>query len=435
MVGAVTHNMPHVMQQSTRFKQRARLGRKMVHRLKLIEEKQAHLAHVLGVREVEGQGRQPPRKTFHPRKQLTRLRVVALPPLLRKRLPRNLLQQSLANAHARHHHPAHIQITPERQQDQRCHSHHVCPVASHAERLHPAGHIAPKNSVQPVPQERQIQRRQAVLARAGREGCQHFCIPAACHGDRFREIRPHRQTGFQQRPHISPHLFRLHRPDDAANLESGHQPHGSRRQLRTLLHRMLAQQGDLQAPAAEINDAAQRSVRTERAEHPFPAQPGLFRTADHLKPEPGLSPDSADERATILRFARGARCNRAIFRHTKFVHQRSEMPEGLPGFLESFFAEAMPQKNTFAQPQGIALRVQRFDVQSRIGAHDGESDGVRAGVNGRDVNRLRHAGFTARDAGGPRTASTSSREFPETRQSFAAVVCSPRARSPRRPAR
>jgi hypothetical protein len=53
----------------------------------------------------------------------------------------------------------------------------------------------------------------------------------------------------------------------------------------------------------------------------------------------------------------------------------------------------MANENTFTETQGVSLIVERFNVEGRVGTRNGQAHGVGAGVNGSDVNRLRHLGF------------------------------------------
>src|SRR5207253_8580166 len=76
--------------------------------------------------------------------------------------------------------------------------------------------------------------------------------------------------------------------------------------------------------------------------------------------------------------------------HSEFVHDVVKMAERFCGLLENILTEVLSKKNTLTQPQRVALRLQRFDVQSGMGARHRKAHGVRAGVDRRDVDRLRH---------------------------------------------
>jgi hypothetical protein len=102
---------------------------------------------------------------------------------------------------------------------------------------------------------------------------------------------------------------------------------------------------------------------------------------------------SANKCSAVLRFAGGAGGHRAITRHAEFIHHFAEMAEGLRGFLENLFAEAVAQENAFAQTQRIAFLVHRFDIERGISPRHGQAEGVGAGVDSGNVNRVRHFGI------------------------------------------
>jgi hypothetical protein len=67
-----------------------------------------------------------------------------------------------------------------------------------------------------------------------------------------------------------------------------------------------------------------------------------------------------------------------------------KMTKGFDTFLEDFFAKAMADENAFAEAERKTFVDERFDIESRKGADDGQADGVGAGVDGGDVDRLGH---------------------------------------------
>jgi hypothetical protein len=66
------------------------------------------------------------------------------------------------------------------------------------------------------------------------------------------------------------------------------------------------------------------------------------------------------------------------------------MAKGLDTLFEDFFAEAVADENSFAEPEGKAFVDEGFDVESGEGADDGQADGVGAGVDGGNVNGIGH---------------------------------------------
>src|SRR4029077_4391374 len=174
-------------------------------------------------------------------------------------------------------------------------------------------------------------------------------VAAKGDGDAFREVWPRRQARLQQRAHVSAYLLRLRGANYAGKGQRGHQANGADGQLRVLLNRMVAEDVDLQAAAAEVRDAARRRFRSERCDGRFPSQPRFFRSADYLERDACLLFDLPDEGVAIARFAGSAGGHGAITRHAKFVHHFLEMAKRFHTLLESIFAETMAQEYAFAE--------------------------------------------------------------------------------------
>ena len=146
-----------------------------------------------------------------------------------------------------------------------------------------------------------------------------------------------------------------------------------------------------------------RGLRAESGNDGFATEARFFQRADDFESDIGFGFYLADESIAIAGFAGGGSGNGAIAGDAKFVHDLAKMAEGLEGFSNQLFTKPVTKKNAFAEAQGVALVMQRFNVQSGIGTGNGETDGVRTGVNGRDMNRLRHCGGSApemREGGG-----------------------------------
>src|SRR5450432_1913358 len=169
--------------------------------------------------------------------------------------------------------------------------------------------------------------------------------------------------------------------------------------MGALLDGAVAQNGEFQAAAAKIDDAARQGFGAQSGEDGFAAETGFFRGADDFQGDAGFLPDSAEESVAVTGFARGAGGYRAIFGYAEVVHDFFKMGKGFYGFLEKFFAEAVAQENAFSQAKRVALVVKSFDVESGIGAGHGEAHGVGAGVDGGDIYRIRHGGSLAPEMG------------------------------------
>src|ERR1700730_1044720 len=158
--------------------------------------------------------------------------------------------------------------------------------------------------------------------------------------------------------------------------------------MGALLDLAVTQNAQFQAAAAEVDDAARRRFRTQSGEDRFPAEAGLFRGIDYLERNSGLLFNSANEGVAIARFPGGAGGHGTVLCYAELIHGFFEITESLDGLFEEFFAEAVANENTFAEAQGVALIVEWFNVEGRVGASNRQAHGVRAGVDGSDVDRL-----------------------------------------------
>src|SRR5208337_1293033 len=82
--------------------------------------------------------------------------------------------------------------------------------------------------------QRDFERGKSFLARARRHIRQRFGVAAQRNRHFVGQIQAVRQTRFQQRAHVTPHLFGLHGANHSGNVERGHQAHGADGKLRAL---------------------------------------------------------------------------------------------------------------------------------------------------------------------------------------------------------
>jgi len=229
-------------------------------------------------------------------------------------------------------------------------------------------------------------------AGTGRDIRERFRVSSKGDCHLVAEVWPGWQTGFEKRAYVATDLFGLHRADRAGDFQCGHQADGAHGQLRALLDGMVADDADLQAPAAEIGDATRRRFRPERGHDRYSAKPRLFRGIDHFQSDAALLLDLAHESVAVAGFAGRARRHGAIARHTKFIHDFVKVAERFYSLFEKIFAEAVAQKHAFAETKRISFVDQGFDVERGVGARDGEAHGIGARVDGGDMNRLGHFG-------------------------------------------
>src|SRR2546427_6300285 len=106
-----------------------------------------------------------------------------------KMLQRKIAQNAFAHSHAGHYQCRELEPVAQGSKDDGGDSHHLCPVPSHSERLHPAGHIQAQDCPEPLSQEFQVQGILSAHAWGGGEARQSLGIAAASHGQRGGEMR------------------------------------------------------------------------------------------------------------------------------------------------------------------------------------------------------------------------------------------------------
>jgi hypothetical protein len=195
------------------------------------------------------------------------------------------------------------------------------------------------------------------MSRTRRYVGQGLGISAQRHGEPIGQVGACSQLRLQQRARILADLLGLNRPDVPMQIQRGHQAHRAQRQLRRLLHFVIAQNADFQAAAAQIGDAARLAVGPERRKHSFPAKARLFDRADHLQLDSRFLSNPADEGLAVAGFPRSAGRHGAVVGHAKFIHHVAKMAKGLHGFLEYVFTEAVAYENALPQAQRIAFVV------------------------------------------------------------------------------
>src|SRR5580704_12223111 len=247
----------------------------------------------------------------------------------RESLACDLLQQAFANADAGNRERAQIQIAPDHDEDDRGDAHDVSAVAADGVRLHALTHVAFENSRQSFAQQRKLERRNAVLARAGCDRGERFGTATESDGDAVGKIRTIGQLRFQQRLDVAAHLLGVLRPNDAGNIQGREQTHGADGYLRVLLDGVVVQDVDLEAAAAEVDDAARRRFWAHDSDGCFAAESRLFGAPDHFERDSGFAFDFAHERLAIARFARGAGRDSAVACDAVFVHDFFEVAERL----------------------------------------------------------------------------------------------------------
>jgi len=182
----------------------------------------------------------------------------------------------------------------------------------------------------------------------------------------------------------------LHGTNGAWNSEGSHEANGADGKLGALQNGMVTKDIDFEAAAAEIDDAVRRSFGAERGDGGFPAEARFFFRGDYFEAEAGGLLYAVDECAAVAGFAGGAGGDGTIFGDAVFLHDFVDVAEGFDAPLENFLAEAVADEDAFPKTEGDAFVDKRFDIERGECPGDGQADGIGAGVDGGDVDRLGH---------------------------------------------
>src|ERR1700675_4336488 len=121
----------------------------MMHRLQLVEEKDAEFTNVLGMALIVFE---PAREAARSHQQLARGCIITMRLLARESVTRDFLLQPFANTDTRNRKCAQVKITAERHERDRGYGHDVSAIASHRVSLHAFANIAAQNVVQALAQ-------------------------------------------------------------------------------------------------------------------------------------------------------------------------------------------------------------------------------------------------------------------------------------------
>src|SRR5208282_6257401 len=103
--------------------------------------------------------------------------------------------------------------------------------------------------------------------------------------------------------------------------------------------RVVPQDAQLQAAAAEVDDACGLRLRPHGCKYRFPAEPRLFLSADDFQANTGRLLDPVNQGAAVLRFPGSAGGNGAILGYAIFLNDFVEMAKRLNAFLQNLLAE------------------------------------------------------------------------------------------------
>src|SRR5215831_15627962 len=105
----------------------------------------------------------------------------------------NFAEQSFANSDSRNGKSTEIQVAAEREKNQSSYAHHVGTITADAVNFHTRINVAAQEIGQAFAQQRKLERRETVFARAWSEICKRFRIPSKSNGKFTTEIGARRK--------------------------------------------------------------------------------------------------------------------------------------------------------------------------------------------------------------------------------------------------
>ena len=276
----VADGVAYVMKQCSRFKQHARISRKVMHRLQLIKKLEADFANVFRVAAVavEAAG-----KNSRSAEHLARFGIVSVRFFAREGFAGDLAEETFPNSDTGNRKRAEIQVTAKRKKDQTGNPHDIGAIAADAIDFHARIYVASKKIGETLAEKRKLKCAEPMFARAGSKVSQRFGVATQCDGKFVAEIGARRKSGFEKSSQIFANLIGLGRRNRASNSKSCHQANRAHRELRGLHHAVIAKNADFEAAAAEVGDAAKRRFGAERGKDGFPAEAGFFRGTDDFE--------------------------------------------------------------------------------------------------------------------------------------------------------
>ena len=246
-----------------------------------------------------------------------------------KMLQREIAQNAFAHSHAGHQQCRELEPVAQGSKDDGGDSHHLCPVPSHSERLHPAGHIQAQDCPEPLSQEFQVQGILSAHAWRGGEARQSLGIAAASHGQRGGEMRRVRPNRAQHREDVVLQHFHPVFGDGTADPKGFHQAHRPDRQGQAALNVVAAHEADFQTSSAEIQNKLRRHSFRKRAQHGGTHQASFLGGANDLESNTGLAIDAPDQRVPVDRLANSAGGHGAVFPDVVAIEQAAKMTKSL----------------------------------------------------------------------------------------------------------
>src|SRR5271155_317499 len=172
--------------------------------------------------------------------------------------------------------------------------------------------------------------------------------------------------------------------------KSLHQADGAEGKADALLENAALIKTQLEATAAKIEDQARLDAITERPLHGGTNQARFFFAADYFQFDSRFALHAIHQAAVIARFAGCGSGYGAIGADIVLVHAIAELAEGAGGTGNGVTANDAAGEGIVAQAHGGAFAIEHLNVLGRSGAGNYQTNGVRPGVNGCQLNRGGH---------------------------------------------
>ena len=125
---------------------------------------------------------------------------------------------------------------------------------------------------------------------------------------------------------------RVHRPVEVEEgLVQAHRAHGQRHRR---VRRVVREQRELDAAAADVDEQRAPSAELHRVLDGHEHEAGLLDALDDLEGDAGLALGALHEQRSVLRFAEGARCDGAVGVGPGLAHHVAKALEGVDGLDE-----------------------------------------------------------------------------------------------------
>jgi hypothetical protein len=147
----------------------------------------------------------------------------------------------------------------------------------------------------------------------------------------------------------------------------------------------------LEAAATKVKNEAGLELIAERPVHSRTNQARFFLAADDFKLKAGFSANAFHQAAIVASLARRSGGDRAVGGDVVTVQAVAEFAESAGGEGDGVFVKEAASERMVAEANGGAFVVEEFEMAGRSGARDDQTYGIRARVDGSQLNGSGHS--------------------------------------------